>query len=423
MTAIVGVLSRRGIAFAADSAATHTSASGQKITNHANKIFTLSKYQPVGVALYSNLDFMGIPWDNIIKMFRDDLRQKKFATLQLYIDEFWKFIKKNCLATVVRDQEGYVEVLAESYNKEIHVFALSQIGGSITQANTAQYFQHYIAKLDDFKASFSPVKAPDFKSYKFSDFQKYAKNSLDKVLAGVTAMQGCPADFRIKFEESLYSLLCHNSHTYFLFTGLVFFGYGDKELFPSYKEYLISYAVDNHIKYTPNSSYEINNLRKAVIAPFAQTDVTNTVIRAVEDDLRKKFYDNNKLSLSGFRDEIVNQMQASNAPQQLIDILNALDIDKYSGDYEKGMNDYIQNHYIDSLIETVAYLSKEDLADMAESLVRMTCIKRRITSTQETVGGPVDVAVVTKGDGFIWMKRKHYFDPKLNPQFFERYNK
>lgn len=87
------------------------------------------------------------------------------------------------------------------------------------------------------------------------------------------------------------------------------------------------------------------------------------------------------------------------------------------------MDDYIRNHYIDSLIETVAYLSKEDLADMAESLVRMTCIKRRITSTQETVGGPVDVAVITKGDGFIWMKRKHYFDPKLNTQFFERYNK
>ena len=164
-------------------------------------------------------------------------------------------------------------------------------------------------------------------------------------------------------------------------------------------------------------------MRKAVIAPFAQTDVTNTVIRAVEDDLRQKFYDNNKISLGGFRDEIVNQMAAANAPQQLIDILNGLDIEKYSHDYQNGMNDYIQNRYIDSLIETVAYLSKEDLADMAESLVRMTCIKRRITSTQETVGGPVDVAVVTKGDGFVWMKRKHYFDPKFNPQFFERYNK
>lgn len=423
MTAIVGVLSRRGIAFAADSAATHTSASGQKITNHANKIFSLSKYQPVGVALYSNLDFMGIPWDNIIKMFRNDLHDKKYATLQLYIDEFWKFVKKNCLITVAGDQEGYVEVLAENYNKEIHSFALSQIGGTVTPVNTAQYFQHYITKLDDFKVSFTPHKAKDFANYKFADFQKFAKNSLDKVLAGIMTIQGCPADFRKKFEESLYSLLCHRSHTYFLYSGLVFFGYGDKELFPSYQEYLVSYAVDNRIKYTANSSFRISNMQKAVIAPFAQTDVTNTVIRAIEDELRQKFYDNNKMSLRGFRDEIVNQMMAANAPQQLIEILNALDIDKYSGDYQKGMNNYIQNHYIDSLIETVAYLSKEDLADMAESLVRMTCIKRRITSTQETVGGPVDVAVVTKGDGFIWMKRKHYFDPKLNPQFFERYNK
>lgn len=94
MTAIVGVLSRRGVAFAADSAATHTSASGQKITNHANKIFTLSKYHSVGVALYSNLDFMGIPWDNIIKMYRNDFHEKKFTTLDDYIISFWAFIKK-----------------------------------------------------------------------------------------------------------------------------------------------------------------------------------------------------------------------------------------------------------------------------------------------------------------------------------------
>lgn len=116
-------------------------------------------------------------------------------------------------------------------------------------------------------------------------------------------------------------------------------------------------------------------------------------------------------------------MTTAKAPKGLIDILNALDVDKYVGDYIKGMDDYIQKAYIDSLIDTVSYLSKEDIADMAESLVRMTCLKRHITDSQETVGGPVDVAVVTKGDGFIWMKRKHYFDPKLNSQFFERYNK
>lgn len=38
-----------------------------------------------------------------------------------------------------------------------------------------------------------------------------------------------------------------------------------------------------------------------------------------------------------------------------------------------------------------------------------------------TVGGPIDVAIISKGDGFIWIKRKHYFKKELNPQFFEGY--
>ena len=42
----------------------------------------------------------------------------------------------------------------------------------------------------------------------------------------------------------------------------------------------------------------------------------------------------------------------------------------------------------------------------------------------ESVGGNIDVALISKGDGFIWKKRNPYFDPKINPQFFdEKMNK
>jgi hypothetical protein len=58
---------------------------------------------------------------------------------------------------------------------------------------------------------------------------------------------------------------------------------------------------------------------------------------------------------------------------------------------------------------------------MAESLVTLTSLKRRISMEHETVGGPVDVAVLTKGDGLVWTKRKHYFDPTLNHHFFANY--
>lgn len=424
MTAIVGVLNSRGLAFAADSAATHTSPKGHKITNHANKIFTLSKYHPVGVALYNNLDFMGVPWDTIIKMFRNSIKEKEYSSLEDYIKKFWEYVKKNCLTMSAANQLSNCKLLNEIYYQSVKK-SVEKIVGEKTSDNAEQYYNLFVSKLEEFKAKFQQNKAEDFKKYPLKDFKKYAGDQIDKIIEADVSDANCPLDFRNKYEESVYTLLCHDSNIFLnsSYTGLIFFGYGEKELFPSYREYVVSYAIDNHIKYKLKDKYQISGLSDAVVAPFAQKDVASTIIWAVENTLCEKFYSSYKDSLKGVRDEIVSQLTAAQAPQIFIDILNGIDVDKYSRDYRHGMNQYIKENFTDSLIGTVAYLSKEDLADMAESLVRMTCIKRRITLTEETVGGPVDVAVVTKGDGFIWMQRKHYFDPKFNPQFFERYKK
>ena len=51
----------------------------------------------------------------------------------------------------------------------------------------------------------------------------------------------------------------------------------------------------------------------------------------------------------------------------------------------------------------------------------LTSFRRHVTPDAETVGGPIDVAVISRGDGFIWIKRKHYFQPELNQHFFANY--
>ena len=76
----------------------------------------------------------------------------------------------------------------------------------------------------------------------------------------------------------------------------------------------------------------------------------------------------------------------------------------------------------DPIFQAVAFLPRDELAKLAESLINLTSVKRRMSTDSETVGGPADVAVITKGDGFVWINRKHYFDPKLNHQFFANYN-
>ena len=73
------------------------------------------------------------------------------------------------------------------------------------------------------------------------------------------------------------------------------------------------------------------------------------------------------------------------------------------------------------IMDIVESLQKSDLAEMAESLVNLTSFKRHVSKESETVGGPTDVAIISKGDGFIWIKRKHYFNIDLNNHFKENY--
>lgn len=423
MTAIVGVLSRTGIAFAADSAATVTSSSGQKITNHANKLFTLSKYQPVGIAIYNNLEFHGIPWDTIIKMYRDSLSTKKYNTLKEYVDSFWKYIKKEILPSIVNEQKAYLAEGVRKLYAEHKRNALKEIGGTVTEDNKVEFYEHMIQQMNQFVQNNITI-APDYTDYKEKELEKSANTFVDEVLKDELEDTKCPINYKQSFIKSVYALVRYEFFGYWdrIYTGLVFFGYGEKELLPVCYQYRVNIAMEGRIKYCLDYQKVISTNDAAVIVPFAQTDVTNTVIRSVEDSLRKKFYDNYKSCIIALRDEVVDYIRKSGAPDEVVQKLYSLDVNHYSELYKNGMDKYIQDEYIEPLVLTVAYLSKEDLAELVESLVKMTCLKKHITKDLETVGGPVDVAVVTKGDGFIWMKRKHYFDPDLNKQFFERYN-
>ncbi len=92
-------------------------------------------------------------------------------------------------------------------------------------------------------------------------------------------------------------------------------------------------------------------------------------------------------------------------------------------EFKKEVNEYKRDRHINPIVNIVAILPKDELAAMAESLVNLTSFKRKISMQAETVGGPIDVAVISKGDGFVWIKRKRYFKPELNPHFFANYYK
>lgn len=58
----------------------------------------------------------------------------------------------------------------------------------------------------------------------------------------------------------------------------------------------------------------------------------------------------------------------------------------------------------------------QDAIDLAEFMVDVTTKWSRFIPGAPTVGGPIEIAAISKHEGFRWIRRKYYFSRELNPE-------
>ncbi len=415
MTAIVGVLNKHAVAIAADSAV--TMGNTHKVVNSANKIFTLSKYHPVAVMTYSSASFMGVPWDIIIKEYRKQLKNKSFVNLEYYVNDFIKYLHKERFFCDKKTQDTYLKWMLNSFfdiccNEVCNEKHIDQ------SALTSTLIEQKLA--DCIKINKSAGKCPDFDTYSFADFKKYTK-----VVTQDFANEKSFANVDV-LSESFFYYLSVKILTY-SYTGLVFVGYGEKEIYPSLIPVNISpLVVDGHLKYfidQGNIAKISEHGSTAVISPFAQVDVVQTIIRGINPSFQDIIYNVIGKSIESYTNAITSILDKNPATIAASTAVKGLDKMSVISGITTQINNEMFNLYSRPLIDTVANLDKEDMANMAESFISLTSLVRRMQPGEETVGGPVDVAVISKGDGFVWINRKHYFKPELNASFFSNYFK
>jgi hypothetical protein len=56
----------------------------------------------------------------------------------------------------------------------------------------------------------------------------------------------------------------------------------------------------------------------------------------------------------------------------------------------------------------------QDTIDLAEFLVHTAIMFSRFTPGAPSVGGPIEIAAITKHEGFKWIRRKHYYSKEFN---------
>jgi hypothetical protein len=97
MTAEIAIVNSQAIALAADSAIT---VGRERVWKHANKLFSLGPRHDIGVMIYNSGDFLGIPWEIIIKQFRSIVSRRTFATVLDCSNAFRSYLMTLSLLTL-----------------------------------------------------------------------------------------------------------------------------------------------------------------------------------------------------------------------------------------------------------------------------------------------------------------------------------
>ena len=399
MTAIVGVLNKHAVAIAADSAVTLDG--GRKVLNSANKLFALSKHHPVAIAVFGNAELVGTPWEIIIKEFRKNLGDKPFDTLQEYASCFFQFLnEKNYYCN---------DIEALQQLKDSLVSIIQNIVNRPNVEQMALILRRYETLC---KSPFLDGFSNEYIEFIDAKLENELKTGIE-----ILRQKGIKAD-DANLRSILKTLLTKEVFSPFL-TGLVFSGYGESEVYPS----IIHYTVGNVIKGTlaskQHTSIIISKQNLSAICPFAQTDVMCTILDGIAPQIQSIYNDSLRQTFNSVIDLLSNIIKTKDPT--LACQVKSLDKNQFIRLFDILCKQAQVEKYTKPFVNSVASLEKEDLADFAESLIKLTSLKRKVSPDQETVGGPVDVMVISKGDGIIWMKRKHYFDSNLNHNFFSNY--
>jgi len=439
MTAEIIIMNREAVALAADSASTIKGARGQKIftSPSINKIFALSQYSPVGIMVYGTANFMKVPWEIIIKIYRSKLKNKKFNTLKEYSDDFLDFLNQHTNLFPESEQKIYFERYISSYFLLITASIKNKIKQLITKNKnlTTKEIEDIILKeIEDIISKI--LKEYNRKLKEAETIPNLPKNHNEQCKKNYgKIIEKAKKDIfeKLPMTQSLSKLLIEIGLNVFskmpklvspYSSGVVITGFGEKDLFPSFQSFFIEGIINNILHYGKYGEININFEVGSSIVPLAQKEMVFNFMEGVNPIYEKEI---NKIFSQIFDEypkiiiESINKLK-NEEKTELKEKLKAMS-NEWKEKNIKRRKEYRRKKFVNPVINTVTMLPKDELAAMAESLVSLTSLKKSVTIEAPTVAGPIDVAIISKGDGFIWIKRKYYFKAELNPRFFEKYKK
>jgi len=413
MTAEVLIMNRSAVALAADSKVT---IGGEKTYDTVNKIFTLSKIHPVGVMIFGNADFMHYPWELIVKEYREQKKDKSKPTVREWSQDFFQFVRRFGSIKANHIEQNLRAIIGTTFREQERM-AFYQAQYKNVSIPSDEYHKILVKLLDEKTAEMSSTGTwlTEAQGRAFSN--KYWRVIASEINSLVPSKDKALKNATI----NLAGAVLYSRDFSPLLSGVVVTGFGEKELLPSMISYLTDGFVGSKIKIVQGYIRNITAETPSHISAFAQHDIVDRFMEGIDPDYSEFLQQLigrvlRESNLAVFSKWAPKAKQTAKARASVARAAQKT----FEKTRQQGI-DYRKEIFTDQIMQMAALLPRDEMSFLAESLVALTALHRRVAPDVESVGGPVDVAVISKGDGFIWIKRKHYFKPELNPQFRQNY--
>jgi hypothetical protein len=410
MTSEIAVMNQRAVALAADSAVTLIAQGQVAIRNDQRKLYNLLGGKPVGLMFFGVADIMGHPWDHLIEHYQKKVRPKNVAHLRDYavgftsmLDNLKEFFPPD------KQKDEYRKLLASVFR---YIFGLAQFlqdagqvqGGDteILEAAVARVWYDYQFKdgaprpdLSCFPQGFGARVAQEYAA-QIDELVNYGFGPFNLSQGAIKQLKEI-AVFAVVKDLFLEDV-----------TGLVFGGYGDDDRYPAVTTWFVSAIIDGIVKRTESSVDAIDTDTRSRIRVFADSEVTNAFIRGVDFNLERRFYGGFHTMMNVLVEKVVSAFPEADATKRANVMQNFQQdfVPRYLQSFHMMMAQYQQAAFINPILRVLEIAGRKELGDTARELVGLNIFKKRIMAQKETVGGAIDVAVISRDGGFQWTSKQ-----------------
>lgn len=425
MTAEIAILNKTAVALAADSAVTISAGSSQeKIYDSADKLFELSDCDPIGVMINNDMNFMEAPLPVLIKKYR--MTCPKFTHVEHAATHFLEYLHKfGCEApesVKLKHLRAQIMPLIQLIENRYRDAVNTRIFGPGLDPPTRPFVDIATELLDEQIDVISVVvdRSPE------ADFigeNRTALSASELVLLQQLIAEGLSsanADQQSRVLAIIRSNIGKSGFSRSA-TGVVVAGFGSEELFPTLVSFEVYGVIGNRLTYVRTNNVDIDrNGDRARVLPFAQREMVERFLYGLDAGIERKITQFCRSSVPHIRERIIDRLEMGEEDRSALIAVAESAEQGFFDDLAQESFAAIRVQSQTEIEDMVEFMPISEMAKMAEALVNLTSIKRRVSRGMETVGGPIDVAVISRSDGFVWVRRKHYFPPELNNRYFDR---